>query len=261
MYVDGTDQINSVAADSGTLSVLAAAVAVVRERRGAAAAGEVLGTPLGQPVDLRSSSSSSSSGSSSSGSSSTTTCSSASSPGSVGLEGSILWQRMPLDDKPADAASLENDAFREALNRDPRMWRSFSRAELHQLGVPAEVPEQTFIREQTSIRVQTPPVHRCMQVLTTAPISPHRCPNRPSSGSRTPITNRAPRRRSRRARLDLRTREPFLGTSRYSSPGRRQRHLLASLPAPSSTGRRCRLGRRCGPARENFVIIDHSLVA
>ena len=146
MYVDGTDQINSVAADSGTLSVLAAAVAVVRERRGAAAAGEVLGTPLGQPVDLRSSSSSSSSGSSSSGSSSSTTCSFASSPGSVGLEGSILWQRMPLDDKPADAASLENDAFREALNRDPRMWRSFSRAELDQLGVLAEVPEQTFIR-------------------------------------------------------------------------------------------------------------------
>ena len=66
---------------------------------------------------------------------------------------------MPLDDKPADAASLENDALREALNRDPRMWRSFSRAELDQLGVPAEVPEQTFIREQTSIRVQTPPVH------------------------------------------------------------------------------------------------------
>ena len=153
MYVDGTDQINSVAADSGTLSVLAAAVAVVRERRGAAAAGEVLGTPLGQPVDLRSSSSSSS------GSSRSTTCSSASSPGSVGLEGSILWQRMPLDDKPADAASLENDAFREALNRDPRMWRSFSRAELDQLGVPAEVPEQTLIREQTFIREQTPPVH------------------------------------------------------------------------------------------------------
>jgi hypothetical protein len=38
-----------------------------------------------------------------------------------------------------------------------RPWNT--EAELDQLGVPAEVPEQTFIREQTSIRVQTPPVH------------------------------------------------------------------------------------------------------
>ena len=126
-YVDGTDQINRVAKESGAPPMLAAAVA-------AAAASEPPG-PSASVERITEGATSAIEGAT----------------GSViqwgdGGDGSVTWQRMPLDTMPMSAATVQNDALSDALAADPRMWRTFTRAQLDAFEVPCTLSSADFVR-------------------------------------------------------------------------------------------------------------------
>jgi len=100
MYVDGTDQIRSIAEASGTPALLAAAAG--RERGTA--------TPRAAPAEV---------------------AAPAEATAFLGRD----WQRLPLDRKPVNAAMVQNDALRDALASDRSLFRSFSRVELDGFGL------------------------------------------------------------------------------------------------------------------------------
>ena len=99
-YVDGTDQIRSIAEASGTPALLAAAAG--RERGTA--------TPRAAPAEV---------------------AAPAEATAFLGRD----WQRLPLDRKPVNAAMVQNDALRDALASDRSLFRSFSRVELDGFGL------------------------------------------------------------------------------------------------------------------------------